>query len=84
MTPDELLADGLLTIREAAKFLAVGRSTLYVEMDAGRLAYVKIGRARRIPRRAIVELAASNIRGCWNTPAEPHNGLGEALQPIEQ
>lgn len=84
MTTDEMLADGLCTVAEAGKFLAISRSSLYVEMDAGRLAYVKIGRARRIPRRAIVELAAANIRGCWNTAAAPHNGLGEALQPIEQ
>lgn len=82
MTTDELLADGLLTVADAAKFLAVGRSTLYVEMDAGRLAYCKIGRARRIPRRAVVELAAANIRGCWKATGQPDCGSSAALQPI--
>jgi excisionase family DNA binding protein len=82
MTTDEMLADGLMTIREAADFLAVSRSTLYVEMDGGRLAYCKIGRARRIPRRAVVELAAANIKGNWRITAEPDSGSSAALQPI--
>ena len=60
-TAEELVNDGLLTVAEAGKFLSVGRSTLYLAMDKGDLAYCKIGRARRIPRRAVVEFAAKQL-----------------------
>ena len=59
----ELVADGLMTVKEAAEFLSVSRSTLYTMMDAGELASVKIGRCRRIPRVAVVQLAAERLRG---------------------
>ena len=65
MTPDELIADGLMTVPEAAKFLAVGRSSVYEAMDRGELAFVKLGRCRRIPRRAVLEFARVNLQGGW-------------------
>ncbi len=58
-----LVADGLVSLGEAAEFLGVSRSTLYVLMDNGCLKYCKIGGARRIPRRALVELAERSLRG---------------------
>ncbi len=58
-----LVADGLMTVKEAAEFLRLSRSSVYVLMDHGELAFVKLGRSRRIPRRALVELAASGLRG---------------------
>ncbi len=58
-----LVADGLMTVREAAAFLRLSRSSVYALMDHGELAFVKLGRSRRIPRRALVELAASVLRG---------------------
>lgn len=61
MDPQALVADGLLTVREAEAFIRLKRSTLYRLMDAGRLPYVKLGGARRIPRRALVELAARHL-----------------------
>jgi len=68
VTPDttDLLEDGMMTVREAAAFLRLGRSTLYGLMDAGDLPYCLLGRSRRIPRRALVDLAARNLRGGWN------------------
>jgi excisionase family DNA binding protein len=57
----ELVADGLLTVAAAAAFLSVSRSTLYLAMDRGQLPFVKLGRARRIPRRALLALAAVNL-----------------------
>lgn len=60
---DEMLADGLMTVKEAASFLRLGVSTVYEQMDAGRLGYVKIGRARRIPKRAVIELAKASYVG---------------------
>lgn len=59
----DLVQDGLAGLREAVRFLGVSRSTIYVLMENGQLPYVKIGRARRIPRRALVQLAAGNVRG---------------------
>ena len=47
----ELVKDGAMTIEEAIRFAGVGRSFLYEAMARGELAYVKIGAARRIPRR---------------------------------
>ena len=64
--PTELVADGLLTVREAADFLRISRSRLYELMDRGELIYLKLGRSRRIPRRAVIELAARELRGGFN------------------
>jgi excisionase family DNA binding protein len=58
-----LVEDGLVTVSEAAGFLRLSRSTLYTMMDSGEIAYVKIHRARRIPKRALIELAARELRG---------------------
>jgi excisionase family DNA binding protein len=59
----ELVADGLITVKEAAKFLRLSRGKVYQLMDSGMLCYLKLGRARRIPRRAVVQLAARELRG---------------------
>ena len=60
---EALVADGLLTVRECAEFLHLSRSTIYELMDAGELRFAKLGRARRIPRRAVIELAARELKG---------------------
>ena len=59
----ELVADGLLTVRECGEFLHLSRSKIYELMDAGDLCYAKLGHSRRIPRRAVIELAARELRG---------------------
>jgi excisionase family DNA binding protein len=59
----EALADGCLSLREAAYFSGVGRSTIYGAMESGALPFVKIGRRRLVPRRALVEWLASGLRG---------------------
>ena len=59
----ELVADGLLTINECAAFLRISRSKVYQLMDAGVLSYAKLGRSRRIPQRAVIDVAAQAIRG---------------------
>ena len=52
----ELVSDGAAGIPEAEEFTGLGRSTIYGLMEDGSLAYVKVGRRRLIPRRALVEL----------------------------
>lgn len=62
----ELVQEGLVTVAEAGQFTGLSRSSLYALMESGQLVYAKIGRARRIPRRALIELAAVNLRGGWS------------------
>ena len=62
----DLVQDGLVTVVDAMRFTGLSRTTIYALMETGQLAYAKIGRARRIPRRALVELAATNLRGGWS------------------
>lgn len=57
----ELVKEGAMTIPEAMRFAGVGRSLLYEEMAAGRLPFLKIGNARRIPRRALEEWLARHL-----------------------
>lgn len=61
----DLVADGLMTVLEASRFLSVSRATLYVMMDEGKLFHVKLGRSRRIPRKAVMNLAIANVQGPW-------------------
>ena len=66
-----LVEDGLMKVAAAAAFLSLSRATLYTLMDRGELPFVKIGRSRRIPRRALVELAARELRGGTNFKVLP-------------
>jgi excisionase family DNA binding protein len=57
----DLVLDGLDRVGEAARFLKLSVSTIYGLMDRGDLPYVKLGKSRRIPHRAVVELAAARL-----------------------
>jgi excisionase family DNA binding protein len=59
----ELLAEGLERISDAARFLGVSRSLVYRLMNAGVLPSVRIGRNRRLPIKAVRELALNNLVG---------------------
>ena len=50
--------DRLLSIAEVAELLGVGRSTLYGEVQAGRLHSLKVGRRRLIPSAAVAAYTA--------------------------
>jgi excisionase family DNA binding protein len=60
---EELVADGLASVPQAAQFLGISRSKLYELMDQGQLVYCKLGRNRRIPWAAIKALAAQSLVG---------------------
>jgi excisionase family DNA binding protein len=55
--------EGLMTVPEAAAFLRISRTSLYDLMDRGDLPFVKLGKSRRVPRRAVVDLAARCLTG---------------------
>jgi excisionase family DNA binding protein len=54
----------LLTVREAAWRLGVGRTTVYALVTSGQLRSVQIGRARRIP----VDALSDFVRSLGQTP----------------
>ena len=68
-----LITDGLLNVAESAAFLRLSRSALYALMERGELPYVTLGRTRRIPRRALEQLAANHLQGGW-AAAQPVAG----------
>jgi len=49
----------LVTPEEAAELLSIGRTKLYELMADGTLPSVRIGKSRRVPRRALDELVLS-------------------------
>jgi excisionase family DNA binding protein len=56
-TVDEgLLEDGVMTVPEGQEFSRLSRSALYALMERGELPYVKLGKRRMIPRRALIEM----------------------------
>ena len=62
----------LLTVREAAHALGVGRSTVYELINAGELEVVHIGRACRVPV-AVVEAYVERLR-------QPRDSTGLAVR----
>jgi excisionase family DNA binding protein len=60
-TDHELMLEGLDRIADAEKFTRLSRSTLYQLMETGKLPYVKIGRCRRIPHRALMDFLAKAL-----------------------
>jgi excisionase family DNA binding protein len=62
MTNNELMVqEGLITIEAAMDFLGISRASLYRLIKDGILPTVKLIGARRIPRRALIDLAASRV-----------------------
>jgi excisionase family DNA binding protein len=51
---------GLLNLDEAATFLRISKSKLYLLMSAGDLAFVKLGRSRRVSMFALKNLIERN------------------------
>lgn len=49
----DILAEGLVNVKEAADFLRIGRTKLYELLANEELPHVKIGKASRIPKVAL-------------------------------
>lgn len=58
----ELLGDGVLSVGAASAFASLSRATLYEAMQRGELVYIKRGRRRLIPRRALVRWLAEGLQ----------------------
>jgi excisionase family DNA binding protein len=56
-----LVSSGLVSVADAATFLGVSRAHVYNLMERGVLRYAKLGKARRVPKEALVELAARSL-----------------------
>lgn len=67
MSAVELVADGLVKVEFAHGFLGISRAELYRRMEQGQIPFTQIGRRRLIPKRALVEYAASNTRNVTPT-----------------
>jgi excisionase family DNA binding protein len=67
---NNILSEGLQRISEAARFLGLSRSTIYKLINNGLLPSVKLGNSRRVPIRAVRELASDRL---VLTPP-PHTG----------
>ncbi len=59
----DLLAEGFATVRDAMKFLAIGKSLIYELMERGELPYATFGRCRRIPWAGLRAYAAAQLKG---------------------
>lgn len=62
MSKEELAQDGLISVKDACKFLAVSRATAWKLMDRGELPFVRVGGSRRIPRRALTAYVSDGMR----------------------
>ena len=60
---EELLADGSMPVKDAARFSGLSRAELYKLMGAGRLAFVQHGKRRLIPRKALVCCLGEGLQG---------------------
>lgn len=61
---------GLITIKDAARFLCVSRGTVYNLMDNGYLPFIKLGRSRRIAKTSLSEIVTKNSMGGWKNEKE--------------
>lgn len=56
-----MLAEPLLTVREAAELLNISSRTLYAHVETNRIPCLRIGRAVRFDREALIEFLARAV-----------------------
>lgn len=61
--PPSAAAPLLLRVHEAARLLGIGTTLAYELIGQGRLPHIRLGRALRVPRRALEEHIAASTRG---------------------
>jgi excisionase family DNA binding protein len=61
MTDNELIAEGLVSLEEAMRFLSISRPTLNRLLNQGVLPTVRLVTTRRIPKRALLDFAARSV-----------------------
>jgi excisionase family DNA binding protein len=61
LSREELAADGAVSVAEAHAFVGLSESQFYVLMDRGEIPFVKSGRRRLVPKRALVEYLAKHM-----------------------
>jgi excisionase family DNA binding protein len=59
----EVVREGFATIKEAAAYLRLGRSKVYLMLDQGKLPYSRFDRCRRIPWQSLRAYAAASLQG---------------------
>jgi excisionase family DNA binding protein len=61
---EDMVSQGMLKMKEVAEFLGISKSEVYNMVAEGRLPYVPYGRtgkAKRVPRKAVIDYAARNL-----------------------
>jgi excisionase family DNA binding protein len=53
----------VLTVKEVAAVLRIGRSAAYAAVHAGEIPSVRLGRAIRVPRQALELLLGASVNG---------------------
>jgi excisionase family DNA binding protein len=61
----ELFSFGLDRVKDVARFLNISKALVYTYIKRGELKSIKFGKARRIPRLAVLEFVAKHL--------QPHN-----------
>ncbi len=56
-----MVDDGFATIMEATAYLRISRAKLYGLMESGELTYAKFGKNRRVPWKALRDLAQAAL-----------------------
>ena len=70
----------VLTAREAAAILRIGRNQLYQAVARGQLGAIHIGRSIRIPRQALLALLASTGPLTPSSPEQPRQPATQVRQ----
>lgn len=63
MTPIQMVSGGVLTFKEACEYLRVKKTFFEGVLSRGEIPYTYVGRHRRIPKIALDEYLAKNLRG---------------------
>src|SRR5262249_48185348 len=58
---ENIVSDGSVSVTEAVRFTGMSRAWLYGAMERGELPFIKLGGARRIPRKSLVKLLEDNL-----------------------